>query len=183
MKVKNAKYILPTTVKAKLNAIYNFPYPGSQLWKFGSKGLDKLESTYNRSIKIMFDLPWATHRYFMEPLTETPHMTRILIRRYVSFIEKIQNSSKFAPKKLLEIARNDVRTTTGSNFRKIMLLAGTKTVGDFKNIDVEYHKVTKENEWRIHLLRELVEIRQGELLVPGFNNDDVEKILEFVCTT
>ena len=195
MKVKNAKYIDKNNslcqefyfahpkVKTKLNAIYNSHYTGSQLWKFGSKGLDKLESTYNRSIKIMFDLPWATHRYFLEPLTETPHMTRILVRRYLSFIEKIQNSSKYAPKKLLEIARNDVRTTTGSNVRKIMLLAGTKTVGDLKNIDVEYHKVSKENEWRIDLLKELVEVRQGELIVPGMDKDEVDKILEFICTT
>ena len=125
----------------------------------------------------------ATHRYFMEPLTETPHMTRVLIKRYLSFIERIQNSSKFAPKQLLEIAKNDVRTTTGTNLRKIMLLSGRKNIDDLKNIDIDYNKVTKENEWRIDLLKELVDIRQGDLVLHGVESDEVEKILEYVCTT
>ena len=155
MKVKNGKYIDKNNslcqefhyahpkVKTKLNGIYNSHFTGSQLWKLGSKGLDKLEATYNRSIKIMFDLPWATHRYLLEPLTETPHMIRLLIRRYLSFLDKVQQSSKEAPKQLLEIARNDVMTTTGSNLRRIMLLAGRKSIDDLKML-----MLTTRNLWK-----------------------------------
>ena len=110
-------------------------------------------------------------------------MTRILIKRYLSFIERIQKSSKFAPKQLLEIAKNDVRTTTGTNLRKIMLLSGRNNIDDLKNIDIDYNKVTKENEWRIDILKELVDIRQGDLVLHGVESDEVEKILEYVCTT
>ena len=88
----------------------------------------------------MFYLPWATHRYLLEPLTETPHMIRLLIRRYLSFLDKVQQSSKEAPKQLLEIARNDVRTTTGSNLRRIVILAGRKSIDDLNNVDVYYQK-------------------------------------------
>ena len=107
-KVKAAKYIdkcnslgqefhfaHPET-KIKLNSIYNSHYTGSQLWKFGSREQEKFEGTYNRSVKIFFDLPWATHRYFIEPLTGVPHMRRLLVKRYVSLIEKIRASSKTA---------------------------------------------------------------------------------------
>ena len=42
--------------KVKLNNIYNGHWTGSQFWRLGCEELG------NRSIKIMYDLPWATHR-------------------------------------------------------------------------------------------------------------------------
>ena len=80
--------------KSTLNNIYNGHFTGSQLWKVGSKEYEKVLSTYNRSVKIMFDLPWATHRFFIEPMTGNHHVRRILVRRYMSFIDKIKKCSK-----------------------------------------------------------------------------------------
>ena len=106
MRIKTARYIdknnslcqefyfaHPET-KVTINNIFNGHFTGSQLWKFGTKEMDKLYTTYNRSIKIMYDLPLATHRYFIEPLSGTPHVSRTLAKRYISFIAKIRNSSK-----------------------------------------------------------------------------------------
>ena len=126
MKIKNAQYIdknislnqefyfaHPKT-KVQLNNIYNSHYTGSQLWKFGSREFEKLEATYNRSIKIMYDLPFSTHRYYIEPLSGHPHMSRVLVGRYLSFIAKIRASKKVALGQLLNIVQNDVRMTTGA---------------------------------------------------------------------
>ena len=64
MKVKNARYIEKNNslcqklrfahpqAKVKVNNISNSHFTGSQLWKFGSRGMEKLEATYNRSIKV-----------------------------------------------------------------------------------------------------------------------------------
>ena len=116
--------------------IYNSHLTGSQLWDLGSSEVEKLESTYNRSVKIMFDLPWATHRYFIEPLTGDAHVSRLLLRRYLSFISKVELSKKFPLKILLGIARSDVRSVTGSNLRRIMLLSGKQSMDDLKNVDI-----------------------------------------------
>ena len=75
--------------KVTINNIYNNGhFTGSQLWKIGSKEYGKVETTFNRSVKIMYDLPWATHRYLIEPLVGSQHVSRILARRYLSFVEK-----------------------------------------------------------------------------------------------
>ena len=87
----------------KLNSIHNSQYTGSQLWKFGTKEFVKFEATYNRSIKIMFNIPWSTHRFLIEPLSGTNHISRVLVNRYLSFIEKIKKSTKVALKQFLEI--------------------------------------------------------------------------------
>ena len=54
----------------------------------------------------MYDLSWATYRYLIEPLTGSPHVSRILL-------EKIEKSSKSSLKQLLEVSKKDVRQTTG----------------------------------------------------------------------
>ena len=197
IKIKRAKYIdknnslqqefyfaHPET-KVKVNNIYNSHFTGSQLWKFGSNELGKFEATYNRSIKLMYDIPLATHRFFIEPLTGVPHFSRILVRRFLSFIEKIQNSSKLALKQLLEIVMKDVRMTTGANLRSIMIKTGMNRVEDLKagKVDIEYHKVEKTDEWKIGFVKELVNVKQEELNVAGMDSEELDEILEYLCTS
>ena len=49
--------------KIILNRIYNCHFSGCQLWNLFSQGAEKFFSTYNRSIKVMAELPYSTHRY------------------------------------------------------------------------------------------------------------------------
>ena len=80
IEVKKAKYIAKcneicqefsfasSRTKFKLNWIYNMSWYGSALWDLSSDEFLKVESTYNRSVKIQFDLPYDTHRYLIEPI-------------------------------------------------------------------------------------------------------------------
>ena len=147
--------------------------------------MNKLESTYNRSIKIMFDLPWATHRYLMEPLTGLSHVRKRLIQRYLSFIDKIQNSKKGALAALLNIVKTDTRTTTGSNLRWIMLKASKNNIEELlKNkVAIDYHEMPQEESWRTDFVKEIIDIKNEELVVPGFDEAQIEEILEHLCTS
>ena len=145
--------------------------------------MEKLEATYNKSIKIMFNLPWATHRNLIEPVTGVPHIRRTLVWRYLSFISKIQKSEKTSLRKLLNLVKSDVRTTTGSNLRSIMLLAGNNTIQEVlsSNIDVEYHKLEEEQKWKTILLGEIIDILNDEKTIDGMEKQELEDILEFLC--
>ena len=195
MRVKNASYIdknnslcqefyfaHPKT-KVQVNNIFNTHFSGSQLWKLGSREFEKLEAVYNKSIKIMCDLPYATHRFYIEPLSGVPHVSRTLVRRYLSFIEKIRNSKKIALKQLLDIAQKDFRMTTGSNLRTIMLLTGKNRIEDLEalNEDFEYHTVDDDEKWKIDLVKELIDVRHDELTVEGLDMDELQEILEYLC--
>ena len=170
--------------KVKVNNIYNGHWTGSQLWRFGSRELQKLEGTYNRSIKFMFDLPLATHRYFIEPLTGLPHVRRILASRFLKFINMIRSSDKKAVVELLDLVQSDVRTTTGHNLRSIMLEAGRHHIGELVagNVDIKYHEVSEDEAWRVDFLKEIVEIKHGELEASGFTTEELLEIEEFLCT-
>ena len=171
--------------KSTLNNIYNGHYTGSQLWKMGSREYEKVLSTYNKSVKIMFDLPWATHRSLIEPLTGTQHVSRMLVKRYLSFIDKIDKSSKTTLRQLLGLVRNDVRLTTGHNLRTIMMILGKNSIDELDCItaDFEYHKIEENEHWKVNMVKELVDIKAGDLGVHGMKHEEVQQILEFICTS
>ena len=105
--------------KFKINQIYNSHFTGSPLWNLFSAESLRLESSYNRSVKIMFDLPYATHRHLIEPITGAKHVRTVLVSRFLGFIEQVRRSDKMVPKLLLSHISQDVRSTTGLNLRKI----------------------------------------------------------------
>ena len=127
MKVKNAMYVEKNielnqefffahkATKLSLNKIYNSHYSSSPLWNLFGSGAKRIETSYNRSVKIMLDLPNATHRYLIEPLTGERHIKMVLLSRYLGFMEKIASSGKKAVKMLMETSKKDVRTITGQN--------------------------------------------------------------------
>ena len=59
-------------------------------------------------------------------------MSRILVKRYLAFIEKIKKSGIAALKQLLEIVKTDIRLTIGHNLSSIMRLAAKNTIEELK---------------------------------------------------
>ena len=132
----------------------------------------------------MYDLPWATHRYLIEPLSGLPHIRKILGKRFLSFISMVRSSSKYALVQLLEAVVGDARCTTGSNLRNIMLMAGKNRIEELDegDIDIEYHEILESEAWRVDFIKEVVELKYGDLSLPGFTEEELEEIQNYLCT-
>ena len=134
----------------------------------------------------MFDLPYATHRYFIEYLTDKPHLKKVLMQRYLKFILSIEKSPKSSLQILLNIAKNDVRSVTGANLRHIMLLCEKNSIKDLTPDDAlntKYHEPPEDEMWRLGVLDKLLEVQYGDLTVPGFNVEELAMMRSNICTT
>ena len=177
-------YFASGKTKFQLNSIYNFHFTGSPLWDLFGKTALSLEATYNKSVKNMFNLPLETHRSFIEPVTNKPHLRKILMSRFLSFIKQVHNSPKAVPKMLLSLVSKDVRSTTGSNLRKLLLLTGKCNVNDLVQKDIfeiRYHPLDTEDMWKADLLLELLDEQEGILSLPEFNRVEINDIIQFLC--
>ena len=130
----------------------------------------------------MFDLPWATHRYLIQPITGEQHVSKVLISRFLSFISKLELSKKSPLQTLLRIAKQDVRSITDSNLRKIMLLSGKTSLSELKNVSVPYHDLPEGEAWRVDVILELISARHGDIVLPGWEKDEMEYIVNSLCT-
>ena len=122
----------------------------------------------------------------MEPLAGTRHMKIKLIKNYLGFIKRIKTSSKPVLRQLYSIASKDVRTVTGSNLRNILLLTDLANIEQLQPGSVDsifYHKVVEKETWRINMMKELLDLKHGNLIIPDeWSSDELDLILKFVCT-
>ena len=135
-----------------------------------------LQNSWNTSFKIMFDLPFATHRYFVEPVSEKTHLRNILLKRFLGFLIQIEKSPKILPRKLLQVVKYDASSTTGSNLRNILLLTDKYRVDEVTTQDIDnlvYAEAKPEDEWRVSLVQEIIDVKAGQ---SNIENLSVEKL-------
>ena len=133
----------------------------------------------------MADLPYATHRYLIEPVSEQKHMSIQLIQNFVGFMEKIRNSTKQILKMLYQITRKDVKTVTGSNLRNILCLTDLCDVDmlDKNSVaNLKYSSVDEDNRWRVSMVKELIDMKNSlDDPLNGWEPEELDEILEFAC--
>ena len=130
----------------------------------------------------MLNIPFATHWYLIQPLTNDEHIKIFLARRFLSFIERIKSSEKPPLVMLMSEAISYVRSTIELNIRNIMLFVGKNSVqsvepSDAKNI--KYFEIQAGDKWRVPLARKIIEVRANTLEVPGFDEEELETISDY----
>ena len=172
--------------KFTVNKIYNSHFTGSPLWNlFGCEAV-KLESTWNRSVKIMYDLPYDTHRWLIEPISESLHIKRILIQRFLNFVKQVRESKKSITKVLLNTIMYSVKSTTGYNLRRIMLETNRVDVNQLDNFKIEnikYHPVKNEDKWKVSVIKGCIDALMQSLESVRLMDSPQRNSMKFVATS
>ena len=112
-------YYASPEMRMKINDIFNQSWYRSGLWNFFGPELTKVESTYNKSIKVMLGLPYGTHRWLIEYVSKRTHIRKILIKRFLKMLEMMWSSKKTILGTLLRVTVDNAQSTTGSNLQSI----------------------------------------------------------------
>ena len=145
-----------------------------------------VENSYSVAVRLMLGLPRETHRYLIEPLTEKRHIKFDLISRFLNFNTKIKNSKKETLIYVYKKVRRDVRSITGKNLNNVKLLCGYDDIDNLKTNscdDLLFHRVPPGEEWRINLIREIINVKYDESNIENLDAEEIDEILEFVCTS
>ena len=123
-------------------------FTGSPIWDLFSDTMESMEKTFNKSIRLMWDIPLQTHKYLLEPVSGQTHLKFTFMKRFLQFKSQVMKSSKSVLKTIFSICENDCGSTTGHNFRRIMLLCDKQSISDIemKDIDKLTYRMIPENE-------------------------------------
>ena len=178
----------------KMFNVYNTHFTGSSAWRFNSDEIEKFYGSYNMNIKVIFDLPWPTRKWICEALVEK-HMKVMIYSRYVKFLKNIcLKSDRDNLKSLLNIVKDDVRSQTGSNIKKIFLDTGIRVVPGVTLPSalsgVTAYKVEEDQRWRLPLLLDLLRIRDDQFEIrfdeehdETLEDDDISAMIFETCTS
>ena len=173
------------TVKMRLLNTYVTSFYGSCLWDLYSPEVTRIYSTWNVTVRNVFNLPRTAHRYLIEGVSESVHPKTMLCSRFVSFMEAVSKGTKGSVRYLANLVRNDRRTLVGRTLTRIAEDCDTQravlSTSSVKNL--VYWKPLVENEWRIPMLRELVKVQVGESSLDGFDENEVTAMIDDISTT
>ena len=142
-----------------------------------------MEGSFNKNIKITYDLPYATHRNILPVISGVKPLRMTLAKRLIAFTDRIKKSDKSVLKQILGLVESDVRTVTGKNLRSILLLTDKSRIDQLHPSDMEIMSYYGEPEqWRVVSISEVLQMRAGELELPdGWRKEELQQIMEAAC--
>ena len=143
--------------------LYNMHFRNCRLWSFNSEMIDKICRSYNQNLHILFDLPYYTHNWIVEDMSNGRHARQQMMARFIKFTSSLHNHKSPAVSSLLGKLMKTVQSLVGSNLRMIHLETSTPvSPGITKPFSINDHRVYKFDDqqlWKIKLLTSLIEIR------------------------
>ena len=87
---------------------------------------DQVYKAWNTCIKLSWQVPRATHTYFVDMLLGCgiSHVKSDILARYVNFNKSLRSSPSMEVSVLVNIVARDIRTTTGRNLDLVRRLTG-----------------------------------------------------------
>ena len=165
-------------VVLKLINIYLNHFYGSNLWYLFD--CDRLYAAWNNVIRNIFKLPRRTHRYLIEPVSESPHLKCMLTNRFIKFYNNLYSCDKTVIKNLRCIQERDARSTFGANILKLCLCNNNMNPLQLSRNIVSYNTVPVNEFWRVDLIKEILLIWHNNLEI-HFNAQELSNILDFVA--
>ena len=102
----------------KLLNTYVTSFYGSNLWDLYSADVDRIFKSWNVTIRNLYDVPWQTHRYLVEVLSNCPHPKALMCSRLVKFTNSLVTSKKNSVRYLGKLNKADKRTLLGKTLVK-----------------------------------------------------------------
>ena len=159
----------------------------SNLWNIFGKHYDKLFKSYNVAIRNALKVDRCTHRYLLEPLSKELHLKTMLCSHFVAFHNSLLSCPKFPVRFLARLSEGDLRTVHGRNIYEIGQLCNSELEllkPKLVKKNVKYSEILRGEAWRIGLCNELLLIRDDEeCYVPGFDSDELDCLLRYLCVT
>ena len=172
-----------SSVMVRILAIYVTAFYGSTLWNLYSSEVTKLFSSWNVTMRKVFELPWTTHRFFIEAVSGISHPKSLLCSRLLKFLGSLKTSIKGSVRYLANMVYNDRRTLVGNTVSRIALECKVErcSLSHQAARNMKYYPPLPGDEWKLGLLQELLEVRDGKAVVPGVSQDEIVAMIEEIC--
>ena len=178
---------LQPDVFCRLFKSYCCSFYGSFLWQYNSKGFEKICITWNKAVRKMFSVPYDTHRWILGPLTNQRHIRYQLFARDIKLLHSIKYEiSNSIVSECLSCALSDSNTVIGyklvfyrENFNISILEHDLKYCLEH----VKTEALSIEGQSLITCLQNSLSLAKcRQLIVNGVNNEDLDDMINFICS-
>ena len=137
-------------------------------------------------VRTTFSLPRESHRYFIEPVSESSHVKVLLASRLIKFHKMMIQSKRSAIALLATMNEKDSRTRHGNNLVNIAKDSDTDLSDLSSQLIKEKMKfvhVPEQDEWKIPILNELLKVQNDCLTLSEFDRNDRNDMIKMLTTS
>ena len=169
----------------KLVSVYSTALYGSSVWQLDSEEHKKLCRSWNTAVKIIWDLPFATHKRFLEDMCPVPHLESLLYSRFIGFAHSLLNSNKSILKILFTYCASNWESVTGRNLYHLSRRFECRNLSELwasqKKIQrSRVYYIQEDEKWKIGVVEELSRVKKN-LLDIEFDEDYLDEIFDYLC--
>ena len=87
---------------------------------------------------------------------------------------------------MMNLCENNTMTKTGQNLRTILLLTKKNLITQIQQSDLvslKYKNIPEGEEWRVQLLKELIDIRHNPEMLHEFSYAEIDEMIYQASTT
>ena len=165
-------------VLMNLVMVYLSHFYGSNLWNLFD--IPDICISWNRIVRMVFNLPMCTHRYLLEPYSGFTHVLTLLTNRFMKFYNTLYFSSKNIISNLRLCQERDCRSIFGLNIQNICLHDDTLNIRQCQKYSVKYFPINDNDLWRVDILRDLINLNETSL-VGNFSSDELNHMVNYVA--
>ena len=159
--------LVNSDVASRLFQTYCCSFYGSQAWNLSSSSFEFICTAWNKAVRRIFHLAYNTHRYLLPCIVQTSHIRYQLVERFRTFFATCMSSENL----LINLL------TLNAHFSPMSM---NRRYAD--KLLVEKIDLTEEESGHAALLSSLLKIREQQLSIPNFDRNEIEMMVEFICT-
>ena len=198
-KVKRAKFIDKT---CELRETFSFAHPeivikaaqvyasdayGFMLYDLTSNTSESFFSCWNTFVKLAWNVPRSTYTFVVDNLLAShfSSLKKQILSRYTTFFQSLFTSASKEVRHLVRIVSRDAKSTVYKNVKFIENICGLSPWDHPKLKILESFpkaRVPDNNEWRLPMLKKMLEIRL-EKDSSMENTDDLSKMIDSLCNS
>ena len=159
---------VPSLLKGKLLQTYCASWYGCQIWDLDSNMVQAMQTEWNKAVRRTLKIPYQTHRNLLPLIVKSRTFEDQHFKRVSKFVNSIVESENEHLAFIGERAKSYSHGSLGRNYRRCM----DKTVNDRQN--PELLSIAQS-------ICELLEVRDGQRVIPGLSRLDVHEMIEYLC--
>ena len=137
-------------------------------------------------VRTTFSLPRDSHRYFIEPVSESSHVKVLLASRLVKFHKMMLQSKRSSIALLATMNEKDSRTRHGNNLLNIAKDSDTgleNLTSQLIKEKIKFVHVPEQDEWKIPIVNEVLKVQSDCLTLSEFDKNDMKDMIKMLTTS
>ena len=158
------------------------------LWNLGSDTAEQFFKCWNTAVKLVYDVPRSTYTYLVEGFfsSSQPSLRNQVISRYAGFFRNLVNSPSKEVRFLVQVVKNDPRSTTCANMKYLRRKTGLNQPEAFGSARIRAslpaQEVPDKEKWRLGLITTLLMVRSENQLRQE-DSKSICAMLDSLCNT